>query len=240
MARYATGVTLKSSDPASVSQTGAPIVPEQSSTKTISSHACEVTLPNGATCSVDYRRYQAKSHAFTFHAPIGQRLLVSGTLRGSAAIEHKAQELASEAFRKAQESEQQEMRRKTPGAKQPGARPDDGPEMEAATAERLAGRYAACFRTETGRLIRLGPAYLRPEAAVQEIQDGTYQNIRLINGQALVVGICNRVQRRWVEPQFLSAQAPEARCERETTQHTEPHDGAETPSDAESEEEETR
>jgi hypothetical protein len=237
MPRFAMGVTLKPHENASVSQTST-AHSDLNAAKACTTHSCQVLLPNGASCQVEYRRHQAKSHTFTFRDPVSQRVLVSVALRGIPAIEGKAQELVPEVFRKAQETEQAEMRRKVPAGRKSSAKPDGGPEMESATAERLAGRYAACLKTATGRLIRLGAAFLSPEAAVQEIQSGTYRNVRLVNGQTLVVGICNRVQRRWIEPHFLPGQAPGGSSGEDD--HTDAPHGARTPSCTDPDGEETR
>lgn len=54
------------------------------------------------------------------------------------------------------------------------------------------------------RLIRIGPVRQKAEEAIEDIRSGRYASVRLMNGQEIVVGVCNRVEQRWQEPQFLT------------------------------------
>ena len=168
-------------------------------------HTCTITLPNGAPCTVSYRRYSARSHQFSFGEPLKDRHFLSEALSGGIpAIEAKVAQLGTEMFQKAQEKEQQEMRQKKSAGRRPGSK-DTGPQIEARLAERLAGLYAPCVRHTSGNLLRIGGTYSTPEGALKELQSGKHRAARLANGQRLVVGICNRSAQRWEEPAFLAS-----------------------------------
>ena len=204
MPRIPRGVTLTEDEKA---QAGYTKSSETSATDTVHSHTCNVFLPDGSPCQVNYRRYTAHSHEFDFASPVCQRLWVHEPINGEAAIEAEAQELADKAFQKAQEAERQQMQKKTPVGKK-GKRPDTGPQMSAQNAEQMAGKYAPCVRSNSGCLIRIGRVYDTPEQAAQEIASGTFSRLRLVNGQELVVGICNRQAQCWQEPQFKASAKP--------------------------------
>jgi hypothetical protein len=166
--------------------------------------AFDVLLPNGKTCPVAYNRYSVSSHKFDFGEPVRQCLWSNVRLDGSsAAVEAKAQELLAEALQKAQAEEQKGMRQKTSPSSRRVGKPDTGPDMDARSAERFAGKYACCFRFASGRLIRIGPVYDTPDRAAAEIRSGKHSHVRLTDGQEIVVGICNRPAQRWQEPEFL-------------------------------------
>ena len=136
-----------------------------------------------------------------------------GTLLGGslAAIEAKAQELLATAYQKAQEAERKQMRQKSLSKNASAKKKDNGPYMSARNAEQMAGTYAACIKNRSGVLIRVGRTWGTAQEAAAEIASGKYTSYRLSDGQALVVGICNRQAQCWQEPQFLAAakQAPE-------------------------------
>ncbi len=169
-----------------------------------SAHVCSVTLPNGVSCKVSYTRTSARLHAFAFGDPIHRTQYAYEAIPdGIPGIETKAAELAEVLFRQAQQQEQKEMRQKVPGSRA-AYRGDGGLQISARLAEQLAGRYAPCVRCASGTLIRIGGTYGVPDGALKEIEGGRHSAIRLVNGQRLVVGICNRAAQRWEEPTFLS------------------------------------
>src|ERR1051325_7786304 len=80
----------------------------------IREHACSVTMPDGRSCSVSYTRVNPRSHKFLFQSPILQQIWIDPRLDNTAeAIEAKAQEVAAEAFRRAQAQEQKDRRSRT-------------------------------------------------------------------------------------------------------------------------------
>jgi hypothetical protein len=199
MSRYARGVTLGSNERATRPKT------QPGETKVVSTHCCEVTLPNGQSSSVEYHRHGATSHEFRFGDPLNQRMWVTQRIgAGTAGIEKKAAALAPDAFRKAQEEERTAMKRSLTSAEARTRTVDGGPEMDTKAAEACAGRYAVCVSFTSGRLLRIGGLYDTPEAAAQEIASGQHRSVRLMNGQQLVVGICSRSERRWTLPKFAT------------------------------------
>ena len=200
MPRIPKGVTLTPEERAQAGYTSS----SASSADTIHSHTCSVSLPDGKPCKVDYRRYTARSHEFKFAAPVCERIYVTTTIEASLpSIEAKAQELSEQAFRMAQKAEREQMQKKMPLGKK-AKRPDTGPQMSVQNAEQMAGKYAPCVRHKSGRLLRIGRVYDTPEQAAQEIASGKFSRLRLVNGQELVVGICNRQAQCWQEPQFAA------------------------------------
>jgi hypothetical protein len=194
MARTVRGITLS---PEERIQTGY-------DTQKTQGHACSVTLPSGVSCAVSYTRTNARVHAFAFGEPLCRTQYAYEALPGGVpAIEAKASSLAVAAFQQAQLNEQQAMRRKTPG-NQGMPHKDDGPQMSARMAEMLAGLYAPCVRCASGTLIRVGGTYKTPDGALAETRGGRHDQIRLANGQTLVVGICNRMAQCWEEARFLA------------------------------------
>jgi hypothetical protein len=170
-----------------------------------SAHVCSVALPNGVSCEVSYTRTSARVHAFAFGDPICRTQYAYEALPGGIpGIEAKAASLAESLFQQAQQQEQKAMRQKSPTTRTIRPR-DDGPQINARLAEQLAGLYAPCVKCASGTLIRVGGTYGAPEGAVREIRDGKHGAIRLVNGQRLVVGICNRTAQKWEEPLFLAA-----------------------------------
>jgi len=169
----------------------------------VKSHLCAVVLPNGVSCEVSYTRTSGRVHAFTFGDPLLRTHYVYEAIPGGIPdIEAKASELVPSLFSHAQQEEQKQMRQKAPAGRTAPHR-DTGPQIGAKIAAELAGRYAACVRTSSGNLIRVGATFSAPEGALGEIQAGRYSAIRLIKGQQLVVGICSRAAQRWEEPSFL-------------------------------------
>jgi hypothetical protein len=170
----------------------------------VRAHTCTVTLPDQSTCQVHYTRYNARSHKFDFGSPIHQRLWIDPFMDGTArAVEEKAQEIAAEAFRMAQAAEVKEMQRKTlpAGAQKPDRK--DPQTLSCKAADECAGKYAVCLRLLSGTLMRLGDLHELPEQAVEEIASDRHDPRTMMQGQAMVIGICNRAHRRWQEPRFL-------------------------------------
>jgi hypothetical protein len=173
-------------------------------TQKTQSHACSVTLPSGVSCAVAYSRTSARFHAFAFGEPLNLTQYTYEDLAGGVPdIEAKAASLAVAAFQQAQRHEQQAMRQKTPGNRT-AKMGDDGPQVSARVADQLAGLYAACVRCASGTLIRIGATYKTPDGALAETRGGRHDKIRLVNGQTLVVGICNRAAQRWEEARFIA------------------------------------
>lgn len=165
-----------------------------------------VTLPDGKPCSVTYTRDNSRSHKFAYTAPVCRSLWVNARLAGGEpAIQAKAQELAIQAFRQAQQEEQKEMRRKTPPPGRRSPLPPADQRMKVRHADACAGLYAVCVRFTTGYLLPLGRLHEQPEAAQAELAGEEYQHKTLYGGQRLVIGIANRWARCWVEPEFLAA-----------------------------------
>lgn len=170
-----------------------------------SAHTCTVALPSGVSCEVSYSRTSARVHAFAFGTPLCRTQYAYEALTGGiAGVEAKAAELGAALFQQAQQHEQKAMRQKAPSSRTIRAR-DDGPQISARLAEQLAGLYAPCVRCASGTLIRVGRTYGSPDGAIREIRDGRHSAIRLVNGQRLVVGICNRAAQQWEEPHYLAA-----------------------------------
>jgi len=182
----------------------------------IKTHTCAVTLPNGTSCAVTYTRWSTSSHSFAFAEPLTCTQAVYAPIpNGIAGIEAKAASLVDTLFQQAQQQEQVTMRQKAPSQRTMPFK-DDGPQISARLADQLAGRYAACVQCTSGTLIRVGGTYSTPDMPLKEIQDGEYKAIRLVNGQHLVVGICNRAAQQWEVPVFLptpvAAGAPSIPC----------------------------
>ena len=96
------------------------------------------------------------------------------------------------------------MRRQTKPAT---GRSDDTtllPTMNTVTAKRLGGQYAVCMKFSKGNMICVGGPHPEPSGASAEIHSGLHNHIRLLEGQEIVVGICCRYARRWVEPRFIA------------------------------------
>jgi len=179
-------------------------------------HCCTVRLPEGKPCQVNYRRLWAQSHEFFYQEPLCQTIYFGAPLKGSfAAIEAKAQELLATAYRKAQEAERKQMCHKPPPKSSAAKEKDNGPYMSAGNAEQMAGKYAPCIKNKSGVLIRVGRARDTPEEARAEIASGRFKSYRFSDGQALVVGICNRQAQCWQEPQFVASAKPVAEDEDE-------------------------
>ena len=200
MPRCAIGVTYTPEERAKMNlpPLGAKSVP----LSRLDSHETTVSLPDGTCCCVSFRRFGARSHRFVFGTPLTESVWLSEPLINTApSIEQKAQELALTAFTQAMAEEQRLMRRKsipkgailTPGE----------PPLQAKTAALFGGHYAVCILFSSGRLSAIGapcPAHDQPLAA---LQDDTFAHVQLFGQQRLVIGICCRYLRRWVEPQFL-------------------------------------
>src|SRR5437016_4752453 len=152
MPRFIRGITLTQEERR---RTG--VVPGNSN-GVVREHTCTVKMPDGSDCTVSYTRVNPRSHKFLFHAPILQQIWIDPRLDGSAeTIEAKAQEVAGEAFRKAQTDEQKEMRRRTaPSAAETTDR-SARPSMAAKNADRYAGKYTVCLKFSEGSLLRIGP-----------------------------------------------------------------------------------
>lgn len=179
----------------------------------VKEHMFTVSLPNGMECNVNYTRYGTKAHRFQFGAPVCQRILHSDTLAGGVhGIEEKGRELAPEAFRLAQQADQKEMRRKTPplgtSLKSLGV-----PQLSQKSADSYAGLYAVCIRHASGTLFPLGTLYEDPEKAGKELESGVYREVILQGEQRIVIGICCRYARRWIEPRLIAlpAKPPETK-----------------------------
>lgn len=172
--------------------------------ETIKTHTCSVTLPNGVSCAVTYTRWSTSSHGFAFEQPLNRTQYVNSPIaNGIPGIEAKAATLVETLFQQAQQQEQKSMQQKSAG-RATTRRHDDGPQMSAINAERLAGLYAPCVKCRSGTLIRVGGTYGTPEGAHREIETGRHSKIRLLNEQQLVVGICNRAAQCWQVPTFLT------------------------------------
>src|SRR5262249_32675491 len=104
MTKFVIGITLTQQERERLGQNRSVGTAGHPVSKPLSSHICQVTLPDNSPCSVSYTRYNRKSHSFLFQAPVCQRLWVSQRLSGEgvSAIEAKAQELVGQAFRQAQ------------------------------------------------------------------------------------------------------------------------------------------
>ena len=59
----------------------------------ITSHDCQVTLPDGSTCRASYTRYASNAHAFYFSSPLGERVYGQGSFASREAIEERAQQV---------------------------------------------------------------------------------------------------------------------------------------------------
>ena len=203
MTRFAFGVTLSPAERALFG--GAP----GSRSSFVRSHTCVVALPDETTCQVSYTRYNHRSHRFDFGSPLDQRIWIDPYLDGSvAAVEHKAQEIAAEAFAQAQEAERKQMGRKTRPTGTPKPDPKNAGYLSVKEADRCGGRYAACLKLTSGTLQRLGELHEEPSGAVQEIRSGKHDQCKIFVAQQIVIGICNRGLRHWQEPRFL-AERPE-------------------------------
>ncbi len=198
MPRFAFGVTLTPVERALVGPgSGA-------RTNTVRLHTCQVNLPDHTQCQVTYTRYNARSHKFDFHSPLHQRIWIDPHLDGSVgAVELKAQEISGEAFAKAQAAEVKQMQRKTLSQGLPKPDRKDPSCLSCKVADQCAGKYAACIRFATGTMTRIGELHEAPDDAAREIESGRHTHYRLTDGQAIVIGICNRGQRKWQEPRFL-------------------------------------
>jgi len=209
MPRIPKGVTLTEEEKAQAGYTPGARASSSNADPTPHEHSCTVTLPDGRHCQVNYRRYCAHSHEFSYREPLCQTVYLGSLLGGSlAAIEAKAQELLATAYRKAQEAERKQMRQKSLSKATSAKRTDNGPAMSTKNAEQMAGKYAPCMRNKSGVLIRIGRTWDTAEQAAAEIASGKFKSYRLSDGQALVVGICNRQAQCWQEPQFLAAARP--------------------------------
>ena len=164
----------------------------------IASHACQVTLPDGTACRVDYACYGGGSgHTFTFHSPLSEREYGNGSLADIASIEARAQELVGRVWRKAQDAEQKTMR--LPSAPSSLVHTlDKTAQLTRKTAQRFAGLYAVCLRYPSGTLTPLAAACERRAEALSDLAQ-----MQINNKQQLVVGLCCRWARRWQEPRFL-------------------------------------
>jgi|SRR5579871_3507336 len=202
MARHPKGVTLTAQERSLAGYDGS---------KAVKTHSVTITLPNGVSCPVQYERQSSRCHEFEFGAPLNRhRWIYEGITGGIPAIEAKARELAAQEFQQALEQEQKAMRRKGSPTGRNAGRMDTGPEIEAKVADKLGGTYAVCGKSKSGRLVRIGGVYDKPDGALKEIESGVHANVRLHNGQKLVVGICNRSTQRWEEPAFLPMTDPAA------------------------------
>ncbi len=170
----------------------------------IRTHECEVVLPDGSRCKVRYDRYQARSHRFRYQLLDTQQLWHHDEIGGGfAEVEAKAQELAAVAFNQAQQTEQQRMRRASAPACTTPPDPRRAP-MTARETARLAGHYAVCLRSSGEQLMRIGAACTQPADPVEQLKAGRFSSVRLGPGQALVIGICCRWLRRWIDPAYLA------------------------------------
>jgi hypothetical protein len=167
-------------------------------------HTAEITLPDGRSCNVDYRRHGPGWHEFTFGLPLARRSYSSNRLESSPeCILATAIELGAAAFRAAQCAEQQGMQRKSRPKGWTDPLPAEAPRLKAPHAAELAGLYAVCVRLASGALFPCGSAHPEVTAAVQNLTDGRYAHPGLLNGQRLVIGICCRFARRWYEAEFV-------------------------------------
>lgn len=167
----------------------------------VKSHQCEVTLANGLSCVIEYRRNGPTAHAFSFGPPIDKTIWSSTRLDGTIEdIEREAAGCAVSAFLMAQDTERTLMRRKT---KPNGEANVVFGDLPAKTADACAGNYAVCVKLESGSLLRVGNPFDRPELATEDLYSDGHRKYQVAVGQELVVGICNRWARRWQEPKFL-------------------------------------
>ena len=165
----------------------------------ISFHACTVMLPDGTSGQAHYMRYGSSSHAFQFQAPLNERIYGQGEIKGGMeAIEARAQELVSKAWRQAQQGEQKTMR--LPSAPSHLLHTlDKEPQLRPVTAKKFAGLYAVCLRFASGTLSPLSLACEQPEEALRDLR-----RIQAGDNQTLVVGICCRWGRRWQLARFVA------------------------------------
>ena len=164
----------------------------------LTSHPCQVTLPDGTECRVDYACYGGGgSHTFTFHSPLSEREYGNGSLADIPSIEARAQELVGRVWRKAQDAEQKTMR--LPSAPSNLVHTlDKTPQLTRKTAQRFAGLYAVCLRYPSGTLTPLAAACERRAEALSDLE-----RMQAQSKQTLVIGICCLWARRWQEPRFL-------------------------------------
>lgn len=175
--------------------------PRRTRSPLIRSHECRVETPDGLTCQTSYTRYGPRCHRFMYADPLCRQIWISYAFSNTLyAIEQTAQELVLQAFRQAQEKESKQMQCKT----RPAGHPREKPQIGAKAAALFAGQYAACVRFTNGRLLPIGTVTTDPDKAAGEIVSGEFAHIRLEGGQRLVVGICCRFARRWLEPRFLA------------------------------------
>ena len=165
----------------------------------IAFHACPVTLPDGTSGQAHYMRYGSSSHAFQFQAPLNERLYEQGEFKGGTeAIEARAQELVSKAWRQAQQGEQKAMR--LPSAPSHLLHTlDKEPQLRPGTAKKFAGLYAVCLRFASGTLSPLSLAFEQPSEALHNLR-----RMQAGDSRTLVVGICCRWARRWQPARFVA------------------------------------
>lgn len=175
----------------------------RTSHKIVHSHTFSVVLPDGTGCDVDYRRSSARCHRFSFQTPLNETVYSTTRLDGTTkAIEREAVAAAPIAFTQAQIAEQERMRRRSvPQGSSRASRSDCL--LLNRTAEALGGKYAACVKFTSGNIMATGPGHDGPEPVLAELKAGRYLHVTLRAGQEIVIGICNRAERRWQEPQFL-------------------------------------
>ena len=161
-----------------------------------------VSLPDGTSCPVVYRRFGAYSHRFLFGEPLNEAVWFPEALHNTApVIEQKTEELVPKAFAQAMAEEQRLMRCKT--VPRGAAVPPGEPQMKAKVADTVAGLYAICLRSSSGKVSAIGHASATAEQPIAELQGDTHAHVQLFGDQRLVIGICCRYLRRWVEPRLL-------------------------------------
>lgn len=203
MPRYVIGATFTPEERASMN-----LPPHGSGSQPIgrvASHHITVSLPDGSSCPVIYRRFGAYSHRFLFGDPLHEAVWFPEALHNTPpTIEQKAEELVPKAFAQAMAEEQQMMRHKT--VPKGSTVPPGEPQLRAKTAETVAGCYAVCLRASSGRLSPIGRASATAEQPIAELHGDTHAYVQLFGEQRLVIGICCRYLRRWGEPRLLPFQ----------------------------------
>jgi hypothetical protein len=191
-----------------------------------------VTLPDGSTCQVTYYRYSRMYHRFAFGAPVSQTLYTGISLDGdTTGIEAEAKAQGVKAFGLAIQEEQKLMRRRSWPKDAVKVVATGETALETKTATKHAGMYAVCVRFTSGRLMRLGTPHKKPEEAIDEIKGGAFDHTALVAGQAIVVGICNRLGRCWQEPRFLTERPQIASSPHRNEPEVEPSIEVEPPSE---------
>jgi hypothetical protein len=166
-------------------------------------HECPVTFPDGSEGTCHYTRHGPACHGFRYergkeHLPHVSVLEPLG--KDAESIEELAQEKAAVAFGQAIAEERKGAMRAQPPWTGYGSRKAD-PALYTLSRERavqLAGRYALCARLEpSGKLLAVSATFESLEAVNAAWREK--------GNPALVLAICCRWARRWMELRFNTA-----------------------------------